>query len=72
MGDPFSSVVIFQAIEPLQLQWPQQPHFNKQITAPDGWILPGKQMTNNGPFLWNGSSKIQIFTDICTLYIGGC
>ena len=74
-----SSVVIFQALEPLQLQWPLQrqqppwpqwplqPHFIKQITAPDDWILPGKQMTNNGPFLWNESSKIQI-----SLSNGGC
>ena len=71
-----SPVVIFQALEPLQPQWPQQPqqpqwpqwprqpHFIKKITDPDGWIIPGTKMTNNGPFLWNGSSKIQFFTNI--------
>ena len=31
----------------------------------DGWIISGTKMTNTGPFLWNGSSKIQIFTEIC-------
>ena len=24
----------------------------------DDWIVPGTKMTNGGPFLWNGSSKI--------------
>ena len=71
-----SSVVIFQALKPLQPQWPQwpqqpqwpqwprQPHFIKKITDPDGLIIPSTQMTNTSPFLWNGSSKIQFFTDI--------
>ena len=71
-----SPVVIFQALEPLQPQWPQQPqqpqwpqwprqpHFIKKFTDPDGWIICGTKMTNNGPFLWNGSSKIQFFTII--------
>ena len=71
-----SPIVIFQALEPLQPQWPQQPqhpqwpqwpqqpHFIKKFTDPDGWIIPGTKMTNNGPFLWNGSSKIQFFTNI--------
>ncbi len=30
----------------------------------DGWVIPGTKNTNTGPFLWNGSSKIQFFTDI--------
>ena len=71
-----SSVEIFQTLEPLQPQWPPQPqqppwpqwplqpHFIKNITDCDGWIIPGTKMTNTGPFLWNGSSKIQFFTDI--------
>ena len=71
-----SSVVIFQALKPLQPQWPQwpqqpqwpqwprQPHFIKKSTDPDGLIIPSTQMTNTSPFLWNGSSKIQFFTDI--------
>ena len=71
-----SSVVIFQALKPLQPQWPQwpqqpqwpqwprQPHFIKKITDPDGLIISSTQMTNTSPFLWNGSSKIQFFTDI--------
>ena len=71
-----SPVVIFQALEPLQPQWPQQPrqpqwpqwpqqpHFIKKIADPDGWIILVTKMTNNGPFLWGGSSKIQFFTNI--------
>ena len=71
-----SFVVIFQALKPLQPQWhqwpqqpqwpqwPRQPHFIKKITDPDGWIIPGTKMTNNGSFLWNGSAKIQFFTNI--------
>ena len=62
-----SSVVIFQALEPLQPDWPQQPpqpYFIKEVPNPDGLILPGTKMTNNGPFLWNGSSKIYFFTNI--------
>ena len=71
-----SSVVIFQALKPLQPQWPQwpqqpqwpqwpqQPHFIKKITDPDGLIISRTQLTNTSPFLWNGSSKIQFFTDI--------
>ena len=53
-----SSVVIFQSLEHLQLQWPQQPqqpqwlqwprqpHFIKKLTDPDGLIIPGTNMTN--------------------------
>ena len=71
-----SSVVIFQALEPLQPQWPlqpqqpqwpqwpRQPHFIKIITDTDGEIIPSTQMIKNSPFLWNGSSKIQFFTNI--------
>ena len=52
-----SSVVIFQALKPLQPQWPQwpqqpqwpqwprQPHLIKFFADPDGWIIPGTQMT---------------------------
>ena len=70
-----SSVVIFQALEPLQPHWPQrplqthwphqplQPYFIKRIPDPDGCIIPSTKMTNTGPFLWNGSSKVQFFTD---------
>ena len=57
-------VVIFQALEPLQSQWPQQPHIIKTFTDPDGWIIPGTKMTNTVPFLLNESSKTQIFTEI--------
>ena len=79
-----SSVVIFQTLEPLQPQWPPQPqqppwpqwplqpHFIKNIIDCDGWIIPGTIMTNTGPFLWNGSSKIQFFTDISTISVKGC
>ena len=71
-----SSVVVFQALKLLQPQWPQrhqqpqwpqwpqQPHLIKKITDLDDLIIPSTQMTNTSPFLWNGSSKIQFFTDI--------
>ena len=79
-----SSVVIFQTLELLQPQWPLQPqqppwpqwplqpHFIKNITDCDGWIIPGTKMTITGPFLWNGSSKIQFFTDISAISVRGC
>ena len=79
-----SSVLLFQALKSLQPQWPQwpqqpqwpqwpqQPHFIKKSTDPDGLIIPGTQMTNTSPFLWNGSSKFQFFTDIWYLSVGGC
>ena len=38
--------------------------FHQKFTDPDGWIIPGTKMTNTGPFLWNGLSKIQFFTNI--------
>ena len=65
-----SSVVIFQALEPhqpLQLHWhlqPQKPYITKKLPDSDGLIIRGTKMTNTGPFLWNGSSWIQFFTDI--------
>ena len=79
-----SSVVIFQTLEPLQPQWPLQPqqppwpqwplqpHFIKNTTDCDGWIIPDTKMTILVPFLWNGSSKIQFFTGISTISVGGC
>ena len=79
-----SSVVIFEALEPLQPQWPlqpqqpqwpqwpQQPHFIKKFTNPYDLMIPGSKMTNTGPFLWNGSSKIQFFTDFNTFSVRGC
>ena len=60
-----SSLVIFQALEPLQPQrphrplqpqWPQQPlkpYFIKELPDLDDWIVPGTKMTNGGSFLWN-------------------
>ena len=71
-----SSVVIFQALKPLQPQWPQwpqqpqwpqwpqQPHFIKNFTDPHVLIIPSTQMTNTCPFLWHGSSKIPFLTNI--------
>ena len=79
-----SSVVIFQALEPLQPQWPlqpqqpqwpqwpQQPHFIKKITRSAALMILGTKMTNTGPFLWNRWSKIQIFTDFSIFFAGGC
>ena len=78
-----SSLMIFQALEPLQPQrpqrplqpqWPQQhlkPYFIKKLPDLDDWIVPGAKMTNAGPFLWSGSSKIQFFTDFSTFSVGG-
>ena len=37
---------------------------SKTKTDPDGWIIPSTQMIKTNPFLWNGPSKIQFFTDI--------
>ena len=79
-----SLLMIFQTLEPLQPQrphqplqpqWPQQPlkpYFIKKLPDLDDWIVPGTKMTNAGPFLWNGSSKIQFFTDFSTFSVGGC
>ena len=79
-----SSLVIFQALkplqpqrphQPLQRQWPQQPlrpYFIKELPDLDDWIVLGTKMTNAGPFLWNESSKIQLFTDFSTFSVGGC
>ena len=81
---PKSSVKIFQTLEPLQPQWPPQPqrppwpqqtlqpHFIKNITDCNSWIIPGTKMTNTGPFLWNESSKIQFFNNISTISVRGC
>ena len=58
-----SSVVIFQALEPLQPQWhlqpqqpqwpqwPRQPHFVKKITYPDDWIIPSSQTKKQALFV---------------------
>jgi hypothetical protein len=66
-----SSLMIFKALKPLQPQrphrplqpqWPQQPlkpYFIKTLPDLEDWIVPGTKMTNAGPFLRNGSSKIQ-------------
>ena len=71
-----SSIEIFQTLEPQRPQWPlqpqqpqwpqwpQQPHFTKFFIQLDGWTIPSTQMTSTSPFLWNGLSKIQFFTDI--------
>ena len=79
-----SLVMIFQTLKPLQPQWPlqlQQPPWPQwrlqslcinHFTDCDGWIIPGTKMTNTGQFLWNGSSKIQFFTDISTISVWGC
>ena len=58
-----SSVVIFQALKPLQSHWPQQPlqphwpqqplqpYFLKNLLGPDGLIITGTKITNTGYFL---------------------
>ena len=79
-----SSVVVFQALKLLQPQWPQRPQqpqwphdlnsliSSKKVTDPDDLIIPSTQMTNTSPFLWNWSSKIQFFIDICYSSWRGC
>ena len=79
-----SSLVIFQAIEPLQPQqphwplqplWPQRPlkpYFIKKRPDLDNCIVPGTKMNSAGPFLSNQSSKIQFFTDFSIFSVGGC
>ena len=52
---------------PLQPHWPhrpRQPYIIKEILDPDEWIIPDTKLTNNCPYLLNGSSKVQFFTDI--------
>ena len=46
--------------------------FHQKNTDPDDLIIPSTQMTNTSPFLWNGSSKIQFFTDIWYSSWRGC
>ena len=58
--DPKTSAASMTSTPPWP-QWPLQPHFIKNITDCDGWIIPGTTMTNTSPFLGNGSSKIQFF-----------
>ena len=42
----------------------RNPFSFKKIPDLDDFISRGTKMTNTGPFLWIGSLKIQIFTDI--------
>jgi hypothetical protein len=37
---------------------------HQKFTNPDGWIILGTKITKTHPFLWNGSSNIQLFTNI--------
>ena len=46
--------------------------FPQKLPDSGGLIIPSTKMTNTGPFFWNGSSKIQIFTDIWYLLCRGC
>ena len=43
----------------------------KKTTDPDGLIISSTQLTNTSPFLWNGSSKIQFFSKIGNISVGG-
>ena len=43
---------------------PLKPNFLKKLPDPYGVIIAGTKITNTGNFLWNGSSKIQFFTNI--------
>jgi hypothetical protein len=79
-----SSVVIFQALEnsssnwphrPLQPHRPQQPlnaNFLENNSDLDGLIITSTKITNTDHFLWNGSPKIQFFSNIRHSFWGGC
>jgi hypothetical protein len=41
-----------------------KPNFLKKLPDPYGVIITDAKITNNGKFLWIGSSKIQFFTNI--------
>ena len=68
-----SSLVIFQALEPLQPQWPLQPqqppwpqwpiqpHFIKKMTDTDGWIIPGTTMIQYWSLIVEWISENPIF-----------
>ena len=72
-----SSVVIFQALEPLQPQWPLQPqqpqwpqwplqpHFNIKFTELDFSINPCTKTTYCALMMWVGSEKTRYFLDFC-------
>ena len=77
-----SSLVIFQTLEPLQPRWPHRPlrphwpqqprqhYFIKELHNPNDLIIPGTKLTDNGPFLWNESSKIHFSLISTTLFVG--
>ena len=46
--------------------------FHQKLTDSAGLMIPGTNMTITGPFLRNGSSEIQIFTDFSTFSVRGC
>jgi hypothetical protein len=66
------SVVIFQALEYLWPQLPQQPHFTKEITEFYVSINHSTKMSYPGLSMWNGSSKTHYFIDIWHLSLKGC
>ena len=58
----------------LQPHWPHQPiqpYFIKELPDSDGWMIPGTKMAKTGPFLLNGSSKSNFFTDFSNFSVGG-
>ena len=71
-----SSVVIFQALETSSAlltsvasatslaSTAYKAQLPKKLLDPDGLIITGTKITIAGNFLWNGSSKIQFFTNI--------
>ena len=78
-----TSVVIFQALETstasltsvasaasatLLASTASKAQFPQKLPDPYGLIITGTKITNTGNFLWNGSSKIQFFTNIWHLF----
>jgi hypothetical protein len=43
--------------------------FSKKLPVPDGLVITETKITNTGHFLWNGSLKIQYFTNIWYLFL---
>jgi hypothetical protein len=47
-------------------------YFLKKNSNPDSLIITGTKITNTAHFLWNGSPKIQFFTNIWHSFCKDC
>ena len=79
-----SSVVIFQALGPLQPRWPhwplqpqqpiqpQKPYFTKELCVPDSWIAPGTKWLILFPFGWMNHQKTKFSLISYTISVRSC